>query len=270
MNDSEISENFQQPLPVSFKVIGIGSGTTDIMEKVKSYGYDCVGCILAETPSDCIPMDDDRMVIIVAHDNEEVANAIAKTYHDAGVLTIGLVPDADYSCYDSVATETGFADFPEIIKNLLQPMVSYGYISYDFNDQCTVLKNSHSFNTLTTYGRSVEEAVASMQDKLENVALKDIESLSSHIYFKRERRANIKMEDMAHLSKMISCLPESINVIWSVNFDDTLPDDLIKFTVIMSGKELSVIERFKKVTTANANNPLFAPVDDEYLGYREN
>ncbi len=31
---------------------------------------------------------------------------------------------------------------------------------------------------------------------------------------------------MKHLSEMISSLTESINVIWSVNFDDTLPNDL--------------------------------------------
>ena len=77
MTDSEILEKYQQPFPVSFKVIGTGTGATDIIEKVKSFGYECVGCILAETPSDCIPIDDDKMVIIVARDNEEVANAIA-------------------------------------------------------------------------------------------------------------------------------------------------------------------------------------------------
>ena len=77
-----------------------------------------------------------------------------------------------------------------------------------------------------------------MKEQLENVALKDIESLTAHIYFNRERRDKIKIEDMVHLSNMISSLPESIDVIWSVNFDDTLPEDLIKFTIIMSGKEL--------------------------------
>lgn len=46
------------------------------------------------------------------------------------------------------------------------------------------------------------------------------------------------MTDMKHLSDIISSLPESINVIWSVNFDDTLPDDLIRITIIMSGKDL--------------------------------
>lgn len=238
MSDSKILENLQQPLPVSFKVIGIGSETTGIIEKVKSFDYDCVGCLVANAPTDCVPSDEDKMAIIVAYDNVEAANEIAKTYHDAGVLTIGLVPEADYSCFDSVATETSSVDFSETIKNLLLPVVSYGYICFDFNDLCTVLKNSRSFSTLTENGRSVEEAVSNMQEKLEKVAIQDIESLSAHIYFNRERRASIKMEDMVHLSNMISNLPESLNVIWSVNFDDTLPEELIKFTIIMSGKNL--------------------------------
>lgn len=238
MNNSENLGNLQQPLPVSFKVIGIGSGTTGIIEKVKSFDYDCVGCLVAKEPADCIPSDEDKMAIIVATDNMETANEIAKTYHDAGVLTIGLVSEPDYSCYDSVAIETRSVDFSETIKNLLLPVVSYGYICFDFNDLCTNLKDSHSFSILTTNGRTIEDSVASMKEQLENVALKDIESLSAHIYFNRERRADIKMEDMVHLSNMISNLPETIDVIWSVNFDDTLPEDLIKFTIIMSGKEL--------------------------------
>ena len=238
MNNSESLGNLQQPLPVSFKVIGIGSETTGIIEKVRSFDYDCVGCLVANDPADCVPTDEDKMAIIVATDNMEAANEIAKTYHDAGVPTIGLVSEPDYSCYDSVATETSLVDFSETINNLLLPVVSYGYICFDFNDLCTILKDSHSFSALTTIGRTVGDAVVSMKEQLENVALKDIESLTAHIYFNRERRDKIKIEDMVHLSNMISSLPESIDVIWSVNFDDTLPEDLIKFTIIMSGKEL--------------------------------
>ena len=238
MNNSESLGNLQQPLPVSFKVIGIGSETTGIIEKVRSFDYDCVGCLVANDPADCVPTDEDKMAIIVATDNMEAANEIAKTYHDAGVLTIGLVSEPDYSCYDSVATETSLVGLSETINNLLLPVVSYGYICFDFNDLCTILKDSHSFSALTTIGRTVEDAVVSMKEQLENVALKDIESLTAHIYFNRERRDKIKIEDMVHLSNMISSLPESIDVIWSVNFDDTLPEDLIKFTIIMSGKEL--------------------------------
>lgn len=238
MTDSEIIEKFQQPFPVSFKVIGIGNGVTDIIEKVKSFGYDCVGCFIANTPSDCTPMDDDRMAIIVARDNEELANAIAKAYHDAGVLTIGLVYDPNIACYDSVATGSRYEDFPEKIKTLLQPIVTQGYICFDFNDLCTMLHDSGSFKTLTAEGKNVEEAVNNMMKEFAKVPAQHIESLSAHLYFNRERQPRITMADMKHLSDMISSLPESISVIWSVNFDDTLPDDLIRFTIIMSGKEL--------------------------------
>lgn len=225
-------------LPVSFKVIGTGTGAIDIIEKVKSFGYDCVGCIFAETYSDCIPMDDDKMVIIVAWDNEEVANTIAKTYHDAGVLTIGLVYDPTIACYDSVMMDSRHEDFPEIIKRLLQPIITHGYICFDFNDLWSILHDSGFFKTLTAEGKNVEEAVNNMKEELTKVPVQHIESLSAHIYFNRGRQSSITMTDMKHLSEMISGLPESINVIWSVNFDDTLPDDLIRFTVIMSGNEL--------------------------------
>lgn len=238
MTDSEILEEYQQPFPVSFKVIGTGTGATNIIEKVKSFGYDCVGCMLAKTPSDCIPMDDDKMVIIVARDNEEVANTTAKTYHDAGVLTIGLVHNPDVSCYDNIAIETEIENFPEVIQHLLQPVVSQGYICYDFNDLCITLRNFRYFKTLVSEGKNVEKAVNNMKKKLKKVRTHHIESLSAHLYFNRERQTSITMTDMKHLSEMISSLPESINVIWSVNFDDTLPYNLIKFTVIVSGQEL--------------------------------
>lgn len=235
---SDLFENCQQPLPASFKVIGIGNSVSDIIEKVKSFGYDCVSCFIANTPSDCTPMDNDEMVIIVARDNEDVANAIAKAYHDAGVLTIGLVYEPNTACYDSVATDSRYEDFPEKINTLLQPIVTQGYICFDFNDLCTILHDSGSFKTLTSEGKNIEEAVNNMKKELSKVPAQHIESLSAHLYFNREKQPHITMADMKHLSDMISSLPESINVIWSVNFDDTLPDDLISFTIIISGKEL--------------------------------
>lgn len=238
MTDSEILEKYQQPFPVSFKVIGTGTGAIDIIEKVKSFGYDCVGCILAETPGDCIPMDDDKMAIIVAQNNEDVANAIAKNYHDAGVLTIGLVHNLAVSCYDNIATETSVEKFPETIKHLLLPIVSQGYICYDFNDLCMMLHNFRFFKILATEGISVEDAVNNMKNKLENISLQRIVTLSAHLFFNRKRQPALTVSDMRPLTDMISKFPESIDVIWSVNFDDTMPRDLIRLTIIMPMKEL--------------------------------
>ncbi len=238
MIDSEILDKYQQPLPVSFKVIGIGEGVTDIIEKVKSFGYDCVGCFIANTPSDCTPMDDDKMVIIVARDNEDVANAIAKAYHDAGVLTIGLLYDAAPDCFDSVETDASPEKYADIIRALLQPIVTQGYICYDFNDLCTTLRDTHFFTALTAEGQYIENAVTDMKKLMNNIALKGIEYLSAHLYFNNQRLSDIKIEDLSPLTDMMSNLQESVTVIWSVNFDDTLPTDTIRFTTVMSGKGL--------------------------------
>ena len=155
MNDLDFFENLPQTFPFSFKVIGIGSESTGIIEMVKSFDYDCVGCLVANNPADCIPTDEDKMAIIVTKDDVDAANKIAKTYHDTGVLTIGLVPDADYSCYyDSIATETRTVDFLETIKSLLLPVVADRGIHTDYHDLCTILKNSHSFSTFQQRERS--------------------------------------------------------------------------------------------------------------------
>lgn len=236
MTDSEILEKHQNPFPVSFKVIGTGTGATDIIEKIKSFGYDCVDCFTANSPRECVPTDVDTLAIVVAQDNGEVANAIAKTYLEAGVFTIGVVTNPDVSCYNHIATDTQSENITETIKHLLQPLVTL--ICYDVNDLCVTLQNFRYFKTLAVEGKSVKEAVDKMKNELENVTLQHIESISAHLYFSSEKQPGVAMADMKHVSDMISGLPESINVIWSVNSDDTLPDGLIRFTIILPVEEL--------------------------------
>ena len=183
-------------------------------------------------------MDDDKMAIIVARDNKGLANAIAKTYHDAGVLTIGLVNGADISCYDTIAIDTDSGTFPKVIKILLAPLATMGYICYDFNDICTTLRNRRFFKTLVADGKSIEDGVINMQRKMENVTVDKIEFISALLYFNREKSSAITMDDMAPFNNMMSGLPESIDVIWGVNFDNTLSDDIIRLSFIMSGREL--------------------------------
>lgn len=240
MNDSEILEKSQQPFPMSFRVIGVGTGVADTIEEVKSLGYDCVDCFIADSARDCIPADDDKMAIIIARDNEEAASAIAKAYHDAGVLTIGLVDNADITCFDSVMKDASIKDYPSIVKILLQPIVTKSYICYDFNDLRTNLQDTRFFKTLIAEDKDVETSVAKMQSAFDHEAvdIDKIEYLSMHLYCSRLRRSAITMRDMSHLSDLVSKMPESVNTIWSVNMDNTMADDQIRFTIIMSGKEL--------------------------------
>lgn len=232
------TDSFMAPLPVSFRVIGIGTATTDIIEKVESFGYDCVGCQVVDSADDCIPTDEDQMAIIVARDNEDVANAIAKTFHHAGALTIGFLNNAAAECYDSIAIEARFNDVPYIVKDLLEPIVKPGLLNFDFHDLSTELRDSGYFKTFTAEAENVENAVVQIQKFLTESNVKNSEYLSAHIYFNREKRFEIKMDDMAHFSNMFSSLPESVNAVWSVNFDDCMPNDTIRLSIFLSGKKL--------------------------------
>ena len=145
---------------------------------------------------------------------------------------------ADISCYDTIAIDTDSGTFPEVIKILLAPLATMGYICYDFNDLCTTLHNRRFFKTLVADGKSIEDGVINMQRKMENVTVDKIEFISALLYFNREKLSAITMDDMAPFNNMMSGLPESIDVIWGVNFDNTLSDDIIRLSFIMSGREL--------------------------------
>ena len=228
-------------LPTSFHVIGIGEATKEIIEAVKSYGYDCVSPTVLTDLFECVPTDEDKMVIIVAKDNEDHANSIAKTFHDAGVLTIGLLDNADLDCYDSVVSETSYTEYPDLIKAILQPIVTQGMIAYDFNDLQTTLTDARHFliKSVTRCGKErVAEAIGCIKSSLTSSLLNKIERLSIFLYFNKVGKQPLVMQEMAALTDFLSELPESIYVIWAVYPDESINDEEIKVTILAAGKDL--------------------------------
>ncbi len=242
MNDAEIlGQAALTNLPTSFRVIGIGEATKEIIETVKSYGYDCVSATVLNEPFECVPTDEDKMVIIVAKDNEDHANNIAKTFHDAGVLTLGLLDNADLDCYDSVVSEASYAEYPDLIKAILQPIVTQGMIAYDFSDLQTTLTDAKHFfiKSVIRCGKErVAEAIDCIKSSLTSSLLNKIERLSIFLYFNREGQQPLVMQEMATLTDFLSELPESIYVIWAVYPDENIKDEEIKVTILAAGKEL--------------------------------
>ena len=228
-------------LPTSFLVFGIGEATKEIIETVKSNAYDCVSATVLTAPFECVPTDEDKMVIIVARDNEEHANSIAKTFHDAGVLTLGLLDNADLDCYDSVASEASYTEYPDLIKAILQPIVTQGKIAYDFNDlQTTVTDTNHFFlKSVTRCGNErVAEAIGCIKSSLTSSLINKIERLSIFLYFNKVGKQPLVMQEMTALTDFLSELPESIYVIWAVYPDESISDEEIKVTILAAGKEL--------------------------------
>ena len=228
-------------LPTSFRVIGIGETTKEIIEKVKAYGYDCVSATVLNEPFECVPTDEDKMVIIVAKDNETRANSIAKLFHDAGVLTIGILKNADLDCYDSVVSEASCTEHSELIKALLQPIATQGMIAYDFSDLQTTLADAKHFfiKSATGHGNErVVESIGFIKSTLASSLFNKIERLSIFLYFNKEAKQPLVMQEMTALTDFVSELPESIYVIWAVYPDESIKDEEIKVTILAAGKEL--------------------------------
>ena len=227
-------------LPTSFRIIGIGEATKGIIETVKSNGYDCVSATVLTEPFECVPTDEDKMVIIVAKDNETRANSIAKLFHDAGVLTIGLLDNADWDCYDSVVSEASYTEYPDLIKAILQPIVTQGMIAYDFNDLQTTLTDAKHFliKSLTRSGNErVAEAIGCIKSSLSSSMLETIRRISILLYFNKEGEQPLLMQEMTVLTEFLKELPENIEVIWALYPDVTIEEHGIKLSVIAARKE---------------------------------
>ena len=111
-------------------------------------------------------------------------------------------------------------------------------ISYDFNDLSITLRDSKYFTVRSTSGNSVKEATEKLRSVFNELDLNCVAYLSIHLYYNPTRSIPLAIKDMASLSELISALPETINVIWSVNKDEKLNGDEIRLSAILAGKEV--------------------------------
>lgn len=242
MTDAElIDRDCLMNLPTSFRVIGIGEATKEIIEAVNLCGYDCVSATVLNPPFECVPTEEDKLVIIVAKDGAPQANNIAKAFHDAGVLTLGLLDNADLDCYDSVVTDASAAEYPDLVKAILQPIVDSGIISYDYYDLYTCLSDTKHFLIKSAVGFGngrVASALGSIKSALTSSLLNKIERISILLYFSKEKKQPLAMQEMKALTDVLKELPASIDAMWAVYPDENIKDDEIKVTIIAAGKEL--------------------------------
>ena len=227
----------KQEFPVAFRVIGVGIGIEEVINKVNSLGLDGVSAEIAEYPYECIPNDEDKLAIIIFTDAGDTANRIAKTFHDAGVLTIGFSKDAAPSCYDSIMLCESADEYPDIVKTLLHPIVSPGQITYDFNDLNTVLRDSGYFTIKSTSGNNVQEAAEQLQALFNDLDLNHVDYISIHLFYNPNRATPLAMSEIASLQQLLSKLPETVNIIWSINYDGNLNGDEIQLSAVLAGKE---------------------------------
>ena len=68
--------------------------------------------------------------------------------------------------------------------------------------------------------------------------LNKIERLSIFLYFNKEDKQPLVIQEMTALTDFVSELPESLFVIWALYPDENIKDYEVKVTVLAAGKEL--------------------------------
>ena len=89
-----------------------------------------------------------------------------------------------------------------------------------------------------TSGNDVKEATEKLGAIFSELELKYVEYLSIHLYFNPNRSTPLAMSEMASLQQLMSKLPETANVLWSVNHDENLNSDEIRLSTILAGQEI--------------------------------
>lgn len=242
MNELKDFEPGLWKMPVNFRVIGYGEELSSVIQQIKAFGYDGLEACVVTSFREIAPADDDKMVIVLAVDHREGLVELLRTFYQAGVLTlvitdrdINLPPDACDS-----RTTVPVDKFAGTVKDLVAPIFNHGIINLDFNDHQTMLRNTSKFVVCAADARGgnsrIADAIASFSGKIP--AGKNVERMLLAITHNRNLNPPLAIKEVAPITEFIKTLPETLDIVWGVQIDDTLPDDTVRLSVIAAGKEL--------------------------------
>ena len=238
------SNDYTDNFPVSFRVFGIGGSFKPIIDKIDDLGYDGVSAKTIRPEQLPLPVEEDRMVIILADEGNDSVIDAAKSFYQAGVLTL-IVSHKRFEnqskfCDAQLVVDTDAMYQP--VKVILDMIFNNGLIALDFNDIRSFLHDSGFFKVVETTCGGDEERIADAISKIENIIStkekNSIENFIISISFNRDIQPQVSMSEMNPISDFLSNLPEEINAIWGVFYNDKMPLDEVRLTAILSGKKL--------------------------------
>lgn len=127
--------------PVSFRVICVGKELSGVYRSIFSMGFD--GVLVQSTTMfpNPTPSEEDKLVILLTNGRSPLLESIAKSFYQAGVLTLivstELVETKGTVC--DAQTVTSIECMPLIVKRLFAPLFSDQLTCYDYNDLCVTL-----------------------------------------------------------------------------------------------------------------------------------
>lgn len=140
------SNNYTDNFPVSFHVFGIGDSFKPIINKIGDLGYDGVLATTIRPEQLQSPTEEDRMVIILTDEGNDSVIDAAKSYYQAGVLTL-IVSHEQFESQCKFCDAQSVADtvtMYQSVKAILDMIFNNGLIALDFNDihSCYMIPDS--------------------------------------------------------------------------------------------------------------------------------
>lgn len=231
-------------LPISFRVIGCGDYTADLIEEIRGIGYNGLQSDVINVGEAIIPTDQDEMIIFLCTEYFDTLEGLLNAFHKAGILTIVISTDKlniSDTTYDSL-TIVNRDEIVSVVKTLLNPVFIQGRINYDFNDLACTLRNSGKFVTFCAYGRGKNRMSDAVESVSQLLSINEcVEDLSLIIHFNEKAiDPPVSIKEIPVIAEYVNLLMESVNVIWAMYNDNDLDSTTVGLSVIASGKNLNI------------------------------
>lgn len=251
MDNEEKIQKFE-PWLASFRVICVGKEMSGVFRSIISLGLERVSVQTTTQFPDPTPTDENQMVILLSNGNSPQLESIAKSFYQAGVLTVlittKIVEMTEVFC-DS-QTVVPIESMPFIVKTLLNYLLIDRQLTcFDFNDLCLILHKSSNFKVIEVSSGLQDNRIRDIMSEFSKIIgthdLEHIERLSMIIYINdslisdREIQS-LKLTDLDTLKDFVREFPDNIDVLWSIGIDDEMQKGEVRLDAIFSGKNLKL------------------------------
>lgn len=244
--DNEEKIQKTESWPVSFRVICVGKEMSAVFRTIISFGFEGVSVQTTTMFPDPRPTDENKMVILLANGYSQQLENIAKSFYQAGVLTL-IISTHDMENLQGVCdamTVSNWESMPLIVKSLIDPLIKQGIICFDVNDLSMTLHNAQKFKIVSTLSRTnenrIDVLVKNLDGLLEGYNLSEQENITIILYHNKKVNPPLAMNELRPLSEFIGNFPEDVSVIWGLSFDNEMPTDETRLDAIVAGKNLKL------------------------------
>ncbi len=226
--------------------MGIGDNIKPIISKIGTLEYEGISASVISQDESVSPTDEDCMVIILADEHRDTATDIAKSFYQAGVLTliISTAPIISTTSFCDSQSITDIESMYNDVKAILDIITKHGYICLDFNDISLTLRNSGFFKIIETVGKEdgsrVADAISKIDRKFSNHEIASVERIITSIFFNRDMQPTLTMNEIKPLSDFLSNFSDEITSLWGIFHDENMTIGEVRLSTIVAGKDLKL------------------------------